>query len=121
MSNQELIDKFRQQIRKKHKPMTTNYEQDNLDESDKVVELNNAQVANSAEDIHPEYAIKNHNNVNLPTDQPMPILDYVFVPKEDINLQELTRLLAFLFMSVSKETYEKMPLELQKHFIKYES
>lgn len=52
-------------------------------------------------------------------DSKQPILDYMFSPKADINTYDLARLLAFIKLTISKDTYDVLPSELKKHFLKY--
>lgn len=48
----------------------------------------------------------------------VPILDYIFTPKDNITTYELARLLSFVQMSIDQKVFDNMPIELKKHFTK---
>jgi len=49
------------------------------------------------------------------------ILDYVFTPQEDITIYELSKIMSYMILSVSVDTFTQMPPAFHRHFTKFEA
>ena len=69
------------------------------------------ELSNFADNEYPK--LNNRRNY-----KEVPLLDYLFTPRESITIYELARLLSYIKMSISQDVYDNMPIELKQHFTK---
>ena len=144
MESSDFFKNFRNQIRSSkrvesnnvHEEMDDDYDhqrQDILSTIDNAVENKDGFDGAYVDDFDVNEEMKNieelskydtTTKISKPQTQPggkskkVPVLDYIFTPKNDITVYELARLLSYIQMSIDQNVFENMPIELKKHFTK---